>query len=165
MRVFTTREQSCENLALRGCLLHTLPPPALKPRFGKEYGFMFSVLIVDDNESYRESLRNAFSQQFTDMLVVEAENLVQALEQVEEISPDFVFIDLELAGESGLELARSIRTNHADINIAILTNYDIPEYRQAAKDYGANFFFSKASSTIDDILAWIGSTSSAILIP
>ena len=54
---------------------------------------------------------------------------------------------------------------HDDINIAILTSYDIPEYRQAAKDHGANFFFSKATSTIDDILAWIGSTSSTIVIP
>jgi DNA-binding NarL/FixJ family response regulator len=126
---------------------------------------MFRLLIVDDNESYRKSLRNALSQQLSDMQVVEAENLDEALEQVEKIVPDFVLIDLEIAGESGLELASRIRSAHADIHIAILTSYDIPEYRQAARDHGANFFFSKATSTIDDILVWIGSSSSTIVIP
>ncbi len=126
---------------------------------------MFKVLIVDDNESYRESLRNAFFQHISDIQVVEAENLDEALEQVDKISPDFVLIDLELAGESGLELASRIHTDHEDINIAILTGYDLPEYRQAAKEHGANFFFSKATSTIDDILAWFGSASSSIVIP
>ena len=126
---------------------------------------MLKVLIVDDSASFRGSLRDLLSQQLPRVLVVEAADGREALEQVRRTVPDLAFIDIELGVESGLDLTRKIRGQHLDMPIAIITNYDLPEYRLAARDYGANSFFSKTSNSAEDILAWVASASPGIVIP
>ena len=126
---------------------------------------MLKVLIVDDSASFRGSLRDLFSQQLPQVLVLEAADEREALEQVRRKAPDLAFIDIELGTESGLDLTRTIRQQHLDMPIAMITNYDLPEYRLAARDCGADSFFSKTSSSAEDILAWVASASPGVLIP
>jgi DNA-binding NarL/FixJ family response regulator len=123
------------------------------------------VLIVDDNYSYRQSLRELFSQQFADVLVMEAESPEEALEQVKKAVPDFLLIDIDLAGQSGLGLTRKVREELRGAYIAVITSHDLPEFRQAAEESGADYFFSKASSDIEDMLAWVEAASLKISIP
>jgi len=47
-------------------------------------------------------------------------------------------VDIKLPGVNGLELTKKIKAAHPSITIFILTNYDIPEYREAAFQYGAD---------------------------
>ena len=54
-------------------------------------------------------------------------------------------MDIKLPGEDGLELRKKIKAAQSDIAISILTNYNIPEYREAAFRYGAHRFLAKAS--------------------
>ena len=75
-----------------------------------------------------------------------------SLEKISEYPTDLIFVDIELAGESGLELIRKIREAHAGPVIAIFTSYDLPEYRAAAKQSGANYFFSKGGSSMEEVL-------------
>jgi DNA-binding NarL/FixJ family response regulator len=126
---------------------------------------MLKVLIVDDSAAFRASLRDLLCQQLSQVLVVEAADGGEALEQVRRTAPDLAFIDIELGGESGLDLTRRIRGRHLEMPIAIITNYDLPEYRLAARDCGANSFFSKTSSIAEDILTWVASASPGIPIP
>ena len=93
------------------------------------------------------------------MIVAEAAGINEGMEKIQSVRPDLIFIDIELAGESGLELTRKIRNDYGDIPIAILTNYDLPEFRQAAQESGASYFFSKSSSTMDDVISAIKSTA------
>ena len=116
---------------------------------------MFRTLIVDDNASFRHSFGEHLRQHAPGMDVVEAGSASDALAKFAETSPDMVFIDIDLAGESGLELTRRIREHHADTPIAILTTYDLPEYRDAAQESGADYFFSKGSSSMDEVLALV----------
>jgi DNA-binding NarL/FixJ family response regulator len=44
-------------------------------------------------------------------------------------------------------LTEKIKKLHPDIMMIILTNYDIPEYREAAARFKADYFFSKDSMT------------------
>ena len=118
---------------------------------------MLRTLIVDDNASFRHSFREHLCQHAPGMGVVEAGSASDALAKFAETSPDLVFIDIDLVGESGLELTRKIRDHHADTPIAILTNYDLPEYRQAAERAGANFFLSKGASSMEEVLAMVDS--------
>ncbi len=120
---------------------------------------MLKVLIVDDSASFRGSLRDLLSQQLPQALILEAADGKEALELVRRTPPDLAFIDIELGAESGLDLTRKIRVQHLDMPIAIITNYDLPEYRLAARDCGANSFFSKTSSCVEDILAWVAAAS------
>ena len=118
---------------------------------------MLNILIIDDNDSFRGSFRDLLSQHFPAMHIEEAADTKGSLEKITEHPPDLMFVDIELAGESGLELIRKIRTSHVDPVIAIFTNYDLPEYRDAAQESGANYFFSKGSSSMEEVLALVDS--------
>jgi DNA-binding NarL/FixJ family response regulator len=120
-------------------------------------GTMLNILIIDDNDSFRKSFRDLLSQHLPAMCIEEAANTKRSLKKIGEHPPDLMFVDLELAGESGLDLARMIRSIHGDTTIAILTNYDLPEYREAAKNSGADFFFSKGGSSMEEVLSLVDS--------
>jgi len=91
------------------------------------------------------------------MVVWEAVNVKEALQKVDALLPDLMFIDIRLPGKNGLELTKKIKTYHPKIIIIILTSYDLSEYREAAHQYGANYFLSKASSTREEILVLVES--------
>jgi DNA-binding NarL/FixJ family response regulator len=120
---------------------------------------MLKTLLVDDDASFRHSFREHLCQHAPGMDVVEAGSVRDALAKFAETSPDMVFIDIDLAGQSGLELTRKIREHRADTPIAILTNYDLPEYREAAERAGANYFFSKGGSSMEEVLTLLDSVS------
>jgi len=120
-------------------------------------GTMLNILIIDDNASFRESFRDLLSQHFPAMHIEEGADTKGAIEKITEYPPDLIFVDIELAEENGLELIRRIRTAHAAPVIAIFTNYDLPEYRDASRDSGANYFFSKGDSSVEEVLALVDS--------
>jgi DNA-binding NarL/FixJ family response regulator len=111
------------------------------------------TLIVEDNSSFRLSLKEILRTRFPEMAVTEAENSEEALASIERLRPDLMFVDIRLPGRNGLELARQVRRAHADVDIVILTNYDLPEFREVAYQYGVNYFFSKSTSSMEEILA------------
>jgi len=85
------------------------------------------------------------------MLIEEAANGKEALQKIGDIPPDIIFMDIKLPDESGLNLTKKIKTTYPRIIIIILTSYNIPEYRDAARQYGATHFLSKSSSTSNQI--------------
>jgi len=118
---------------------------------------MLNILIIDDNDSFRESFRDLLSQHFPDVQIQEAAESKGSLQKITEHRPDLMFVDIELAGESGLDLIRKVRTSYAEPVIAIFTNYDLPEYREAAQESGANYFFSKGASSMEEVLSLVDS--------
>ena len=82
---------------------------------------------------------------FPTVAVDEAADGDEALQEVDAFLPDLIFMDIKLPGENGLELTKKIKAAHPIITIFILTNYDIPEYREAAFQYGADRFLAKTS--------------------
>ena len=91
------------------------------------------------------------------MEVLESTDGEEALRKIEVYVPDLAFIDIKLPGESGLEVTKRIKAKYPDIIIIILTAYDIPEYREAAFKYKANYFLSKGSTSKEDILKLVDS--------
>jgi len=118
---------------------------------------MVKTLIIEDNASFRQLLKEMLSTRFPFMVVWEAVNVKEALQKVDALLPDLMFIDIRLPGKNGLELTKKIKTYHPKIIIIILTSYDLSEYREAAHQYGANYFLSKASSTREEILVLVES--------
>ena len=118
------------------------------------------ALIVDDNSMLRETTRTFLESKFPGLCVLEAQDGKEAFQQTHNHRPDLILMDIGLPGENGLRLTRKIKNLYPQIAIIIFTNYDISEYRQAAFEYGADFFFSKSSlhknklvKTVDCILA------------
>jgi len=109
------------------------------------------TLIVEDNQSYRHEIRDLLTSQFPAMIVVEAADGNEALSKVEECQPSFIFMDIALPGENGLSLTRKIKSSHPNITIAILTNYDWVEYKEAAQESGADHYLVKGQTSLREI--------------
>jgi DNA-binding NarL/FixJ family response regulator len=106
----------------------------------------FKVLIVEDSTLFRESFTLGLRQRFPSIEFFGAGDGEEALQKVGTLRPHLIFMDIRLPGENGLELTRKIKTSHPDIIIIIFTSYDLPEYRERATQYRADYFFSKGSS-------------------
>ncbi len=100
-------------------------------------------MIVEDGTIFRELLRTTLQSRFPSAEIFEATNGKDALRQLEVLSPEFVFIDIRLPDMNGLELTRVTKARHPETKVVILTNYDLPEYREAALEYKADHFIPK----------------------
>ncbi len=118
---------------------------------------MLKILMVEDSSTFRKTFGRALRKRFPFMVIEEALDGREALQKTETFVPDLVFMDIRLPGASGLELTRRIKASNAEIVIIILTNYDVPEYRAAAHNGGADAFIPKDSLDLDDIAALIES--------
>jgi len=121
---------------------------------------MLKTLIVDDSSTFRKAFRNALCERFPFMLIKEAPDAADALQKIKTFLPDVIFMDIQLSGESGLELTKRIKASHPEIAIIILTAYNLREYREAAYDGGADAFIPKNSLNLADIAALIKSVFS-----
>jgi DNA-binding NarL/FixJ family response regulator len=118
------------------------------------------TVIVEDNYLFRQLLNETLKTAFPSMAIEEAENGKQALEKVNQFMPEIVFMDIKLPDENGLELTKKIKKKYPEMTIIVLTSYDLPEYRQAAFDNGANYFLIKSSSTNEKIVSLVQSITS-----
>ena len=123
---------------------------------------MLRVLIVEDNRIFREAVKKRLDDNFPSMIVEEASNSEEALQKINRASPHLIFMDIRLPGVSGLELTQKIKKDFSGIRVAILTDYDLPEYRQAAIQYGADRFFVKGAFNWDEVEALIQTIQSDV---
>ena len=65
-------------------------------------------LIVDDSPRFLDAARGLLERQGI-VVVGVASNSAEALQRAEELRPDVTLLDIDLGGESGLELARRLR--------------------------------------------------------
>ncbi len=106
---------------------------------------MERILIVEDNAFFMQFLKETLHSRFPSMDIQEAVDGKEAMQKLKNFSPGTIFVDLRLPGENGLELTKKIKAEHPDIIVVILTNYDLPEYREAAFQSRADHFVTKDS--------------------
>ena len=111
----------------------------------------FKVLLVEDDGGFRRGLAGVLRARFPSMVLDEATDGTEAMQKVKSFLPQLIFMDIKLPGQNGLEITRRIKATYPDINVVFLTNYDFPEYREAARECGAYCFLSKGSSTSPQI--------------
>jgi DNA-binding NarL/FixJ family response regulator len=123
---------------------------------------MLRVLIVEDNKIFREAIKKRLKDDFPSMVVEDAANSEEALQKINRASPHLIFMDIRLPGVNGLELTKKIKKDFPGINIAILTDYDLPEYREAANQYGADRFFVKSAFNWNEVETLIKSLQPSV---
>ena len=111
----------------------------------------FKVMMVEDDGRFRRSLAGLLLSRFPSIALDEAADGVEAMEKVKNFLPQLIFMDIKLPGGNGFDLTRRIKTLYPEIKVVILTTYDFPEYREAARACGASHFLSKGSSTAEEI--------------
>jgi DNA-binding NarL/FixJ family response regulator len=95
------------------------------------------------------------------MVIQEAATANEALPMIPSFSPDLIFMDVRLPDANGLELAKKIKARNPNIAIVVLTDYDLPEYREAAVQRGAKSFLNKDSFNWEEIKSLVQSISSS----
>jgi two-component system, response regulator RegA len=108
------------------------------------------ILLVDDEELFRERLARAFrSRGFT---VLTAADFEEAMGQIRQERPSMAVLDLKMPGKSGLELIAAAREVVADLRIVVLTGYGSIATATEAVRLGALSYLPKPAD-VDDILA------------
>jgi DNA-binding NtrC family response regulator len=93
-----------------------------------------TILVVDDDESTREMIAIALSEE--GYLVEQAEDAAKALRKIAARAPDLVLLDVRMPGMSGRELLPRLRQEHPDLPI-VLTSADPRLAREGAHEGAA----------------------------
>ena len=99
------------------------------------------IIAVDDEKIALEALSNAIKATVTEDEVVSFRYPEDALEYAEQNFCDIAFLDVEMAGMSGVELAEKLKEYNSEINIVFCTGYG--NYRDAAFDLHASGYLMK----------------------
>ena len=114
---------------------------------------MFRIIIIEDNPKLREQMKRILMSKLPSLSVAEASGEKETLSAISKNRPDLVIIDIRLAGENGLNLTKKIKMQYPFIPVVINTNNDSPEYRSEAAQVGADYFLSKNSNTINELVS------------
>jgi DNA-binding NarL/FixJ family response regulator len=111
-------------------------------------GRKIRVLIVDDHAVLRDGLRALVSMQDDMEVVGEAGDGLEAVEQVVQLNPDVVLMDIAMPRLGGMEAALELRHRRLPARVLVLTQYDNREYvHQMLKAGVAGYILKKAAGT------------------
>jgi two-component system, LytTR family, response regulator len=97
---------------------------------------MIRLLLVDDEQPARDRLRQLLAGEADVEIVGEAEDGIQAIERVAELTPDLLLLDIQMPGCSGLEVAASLgRPRPAIIFCTAYDQYAVDAFELEATDY------------------------------
>jgi two-component system response regulator DegU len=116
---------------------------------------MGRILLVDDHAPFRQAFRRIIQLKNPLATLEEAVDGNEALQNVDAIHPDLIFMDVGLPGESGLQITMKIRKRYPGITIVVLTGHNKESYQETAFECGANYFISKNELNWDEIDALI----------
>jgi DNA-binding NarL/FixJ family response regulator len=111
------------------------------------------VLLVDDHAILRQGVHALLAREPDILVVGEAEDGQQALDQVEELHPDVVIMDIVMPRMSGLEATRLLKQRHPEVRTLILSMYDDQEYVVQIIQAGACGYVLKRVVTEDLVRA------------
>lgn len=102
-----------------------------------------SILLVDDDRSFRDALGSAFQQE--GFVVFNAMGGREALERLHAENPQFLILSLQLADSSGEHLLRSLRQDppSPDLVVFVLSNSNDLETKLGCLALGAHEFLVK----------------------
>ena len=100
----------------------------------------YTLMIVDDEEGPRQSLRVVFKDDYTILL---ADTGAKAIELVKQNRVDAVISDIRMAGMSGIELLGQLKAVDPGIEVIMLTAYETIETARQALRYGACDYLNK----------------------
>ena len=107
---------------------------------------MVKVLIADDQELIRESLKIILDSK-PDIEVTDAvSDGLEVIRSVREKRPDIILLDIRMPRLDGVSCTKIIKEGYPDIKIIILTTFDYDEYVFNALKYGASGYLLKGIS-------------------
>ena len=107
------------------------------------------VLICDDEEGIRESLKLILGDHYDLILTDSGEQCLQCLDQDQNIG--LVLLDIKMPKINGLEILKAVKSKRPDLNVVIVTGYKSVETACEASSLGASGYIVKPFKS-DEIL-------------
>ncbi|MCR5764145.1 MAG: response regulator transcription factor [Treponema sp.] len=104
---------------------------------------MIKVLIADDQQLIRESLKLYLENEGEFTVTGIVADGQEVLGSVSENTPDIILMDIRMPVLDGVECTKLVKQKHPDIKIIILTTFDDDEYVYNALKYGASGYLLK----------------------
>jgi putative response regulator len=110
---------------------------------------VIKVLIADDQELIRESLKIVLSS-YKDIEVVDAvDDGFAVLESMKKVQPDLVLMDIRMPKMDGVLCTKAVKENYPNVKVIILTTFDDDDFIFKALQYGASGYILKGISMED----------------
>ena len=126
----------------------------MDPHSGPTSSQQPSILIVEDEEGPRESIKMVLSPYFNLITVDSAE---VALEVLKRQPIDLVTLDLKLPGQQGIDLLQTIRQQGSDVEVIIITGYGTLQSAMEAIRQGVAAYILKPFN-VSELLAIVDQT-------
>ena len=101
------------------------------------------ILIVEDSDSVRRSLREWLEGAFPAYEVIETDTGEKALTITQARAPRIVIMDISLPGISGIEAMKQIKATTSTTQVVVLTVHEEKTFRDDAIAAGASAFVTK----------------------
>lgn len=112
-----------------------------------------SIMVVDDHPLFRKGVVQLLSQEEDLEVRGEAENSRAALEALRRTPVDLAIVDIGLHGSAnGIELTKSIKTEHPNLPVLVLSMHDEFLYADRALRAGARGYLMKREA-LDSVIA------------
>lgn len=101
------------------------------------------VFVIDDHPIFREGLKTLIDHQNGLRIVGEADSSCKIVEQIQELNPDIILLDLSLQNGSGLQMIKSIRFKNRHTGILVVSMHSDLVYAERVIRLGANGYINK----------------------
>jgi len=101
------------------------------------------ILLVDDHILFRKGIAALLANKQDFTVVGEAADGLEAIQRVEEVTPDIILMDIEMPHCDGLTAVKEIKAMRPEIDIIMLTVSDSDENLFQAIKYGAKGYLLK----------------------
>jgi len=115
---------------------------------------MCKILIADDSDLFRHSLRSCLEQNPHLTVCAEATNGAAAVEKFKELHPDVVILDWQMPVMDGLEAARHIARITPSVTMALFTMHSGNQLTKQAEAAGIQRVFAKGDR-FDTLSDWL----------
>ena len=121
------------------------------------------AMVVDDAELMHFAVRALLSTVPGYTLVASACGAGDAETLIRRLRPDLLICDVDIAGESGIDLCRWVRQTRPATRVAILTSRDEPLLAQSALTAGVHGYLLKDSAP-EDLAAYLHEVASGMRV-
>ena len=113
-----------------------------------------TVMVVDDSLTVRRVTQRLLTREGYQVIL--AKDGIDALEQLQSVTPDIMLVDIEMPRMDGFDLTRNVRSDArtSHIPIIMITSRTADKHRNYAKELGVNEYFGKPYRE-DDLMAAI----------
>ncbi|MEX1138278.1 MAG: response regulator transcription factor [Bacteroidota bacterium] len=99
------------------------------------------ILIVDDSPLMRQAIKTIVAQ--PEDQTAECTDGKSVVSAFEAFKPDWVLMDVKMKPINGIQATRELKAVFPNAHVAIVTNYGDQEFRDVAKEAGAEMYFLK----------------------